>query len=419
MAKICLITPGQPSIDPRLVKEADALVEAGHDVHVLCSRVVAWADKADKNLLAKRTWTCSYVGGDTGSLVYTWTRLRHGLIRRLSGAWSANSRIAETVLTRVTPELIAAAVQYKAELYIAHYSGALVAAAQAARSNGQQFAFDAEDFETGYSEIKSAPNKIDRLIEHVERTYLQGCCYVTAASPGIASAYHAKYGIPMPTSILNVFSVAERPLEFRTPESSGPLRLYWFSQTIGPGRGLEDVIRAIGKLRHYRVELHLRGNVRPEYWKHLRGLAMTEGVAPDALFLLGPCAPDELIREAAEFDVGLALEHPTSVNKDLCLSNKLFSYILAGNAIAATATAAQRDILEVIGGAGFLYAPGDVDALVRGLRMWIQDRAMLLRARQESWFWGTQRFKWEIEKGKFLRVIDGVLSKRERVKRAG
>ena len=34
MARICVLAPGQPSVDPRLVKEADALHEAGHEVQV-------------------------------------------------------------------------------------------------------------------------------------------------------------------------------------------------------------------------------------------------------------------------------------------------------------------------------------------------------------------------------------------------
>ena len=419
MANICLLTPGQPSINPRLVKEADALVEAGHDVRVLCSHMVSWADVADRNLLAKRKWTCSYVGGNNGSLLYAWTRLRHGLVRRFAGSSSGDSGLGVRALTRVTPELSAAAVQCRADLYIAHYTGALAAAGQAAKQNGSSVAFDAEDFETGYYDLKSGPQKIDRLLEDVERRYLQECRYVTAASPGIASAYHVKYGIPMPTTILNVFPLADRPLAFRTTSPTGPLRLYWFSQTLGPGRGLEDVIRAMGRLRDCRLELHLQGFARPKHRQYLQEVAIAAGVPDQTILFHPPVEPGELIRSVAEFDVGLALEQPESVNRRICLTNKIFAYLLAGNAIAATTTAGQRGILETIGEAGFLYEPGDIDALARGLRNWSQDRAMLQRARQESWLWGTHRFNWETEKRKFLQVIEGVLAKPECVQRAG
>ena len=327
MAKICLITPGQPSIDPRVVKEADALAEAGHKVHVLCSHMVPWADAFDKQLLSTRNWTCSYVGGSRGSFLYAWTRLRHGLARKFcpSGSW-----IFDWALTRVTPELLVAAVRCKAELYIAHYTGALGAAAQAAKKNRARVAFDAEDFESGYYEKSRGPQPMDVLIEAVERKYLPQCCYISAASPGIAVAYEEKYGISRPTTILNVFSVAERPLQFRRAVPGDPMRLYWFSQTIGPGRGLEDVIRAMGKLQNCDIELHLRGLARHQYWRHLEDVAAASGVQRRAIVLHAPSPPDKVIQVAAECDVGLALEQPDTPNHDLCLSNKLLLLSLSG-----------------------------------------------------------------------------------------
>jgi len=407
------MTPGQPSINPRLVKEADALVEAGHEVHVLCAHMVPWADESDKKLLRKRKWTCSYVGGRRGSLLYAWTRLRHGLVRKFSDGWIAGSWLGDRALARVTPELLGAAEWYKADLYVAHYTGALAAAVRAARKNGARVAFDAEDFESGYYEKRSGPQQIDLLIEDVERKYLPGCCYVTAGSPGIAIAYEAKYSIPMPISILNVFPLAERPEQFRSTAPSGPMRLYWFSQTIGAQRGLEDVIRAMGKLTNCDLELHLRGTARPDHWKHLQDLAVENRLPPQAIVLHAPSEPDEMIRAAAEFDVGLALEQPASLNRSICLTNKIFSYLLAGNAVAASDTTGQKPTVEAIGEAGFLYAPGDIDALAEGLRYWSEDRQQLQRARQEAWSYGTYPFNWDFEKKKFLEVVSGVLTERK------
>lgn len=412
MAKICLITPGQPATNPRLIKEADALVEVGHQVHVLCSHLIPWADAADKLLLSKRGWTCSYVGGERGSLLYWWTRLRYSIIRRVS-APSTVGWFGARALCRVTPELSAAAARCDADLYVAHYTGALAAAVRAATRTKSLVAFDAEDFESGYHDRNRGPQKIDLLIEDVERKYLPSCCYITAASPGIATAYREKYGIPMPTSILNVFSLAERPPQFRMTDSSGPLRVYWFSQTVGLGRGLEDMIRALGTLRDCAIELHLRGLARPDAWKQLQSLAAANGVPPRTIILHAPAAPNEMIRAAAEFDVGLALEQPGSLNRDVCLTNKIFSYLLAGNAIAATATTGQRPIVEGIGKAGFLYAPGDIHALANGLRLWSQNREQLQQARWEAWSWATRSFNWDLEKTKLLDVVGAVLAKPE------
>lgn len=412
MAKVCLITPGQPSINPRLVKEADALLEAGHKVHVLCSHMVDWADDADKKLLATREWTCSYIGGERNSWPYRWTRLRHGLVRKFPSIWDLGTKVGDDALARVTPELVVAAEAHKADLYIAHYVGALSAAARAAKKHGGHLAFDAEDFESGCYRNETGPQRIDRLIENVEREYLGECCYITAASPGIAAAYQTKYGIAKPTSILNVFPLAERPEKFRTTAASGPMRLHWFSQTIGPTRGLEDVIRAMGVLQGYHVELHLRGFAPSGYREHLHRLAMANGVEARAVKFHAPLSSAEMICAAAEFDVGLALEQPISLNRDICLTNKIFSYLLAGNAIAASNTSGQRAIMQQIGNAGFLFGPGDVKGLAEGLHRWYHNREELHRTRQHSWLWGTRSFNWDLEKIKFLNVVSEVLDPR-------
>src|ERR1035437_10021357 len=159
MARICLLAPGQPSVDPRLVKEADALHEAGHEVQVLCSHMIPWADATDGELLQTRPWRCTYVGGDFNgrSAEYWRTRLRHGLARRLPLAWPLSERLRRYAVCRVLPELAGAAKPARADLYIAHYTGALVAAADAARANCALFGFDAEDFETGSYPLAAGP----------------------------------------------------------------------------------------------------------------------------------------------------------------------------------------------------------------------------------------------------------------------
>jgi len=48
LKKIVLITTGQPSCNPRVVKEADALSAAGHEVTVIYNYYIGWADENDQ-----------------------------------------------------------------------------------------------------------------------------------------------------------------------------------------------------------------------------------------------------------------------------------------------------------------------------------------------------------------------------------
>lgn len=414
MAKICLLAPGQPSVDPRLVKEADALHEAGHEVHVVCAHYIDWADQADRQLLEKRAWGCTYVGGDRkrNRATYAWARIRHGLLRRASGLWQLNNRFRCWAVSSVLPELQTAAMRIRADLYVGHYPAGLVAAVSAARRRGALAAFDAEDFETGSYPLDAGPGKMDRLIERLERENLPQCSYVTAAAPGIAEAYSAKYGISLPRTILNVFPLADRPRELQAVSRDSPLRLYWFSQTVGPGRGLEDVIQAMGQLKRHNIELHVRGRWPEGYKETLFSLARRVGVLYRQIYTHEPKPQSEMIRLAAIHDVGLALERKDTENHDLCIANKIFTYLLAGNAVVATATRGQKEVMETIGDAGLCYEPSDVSALARGLRHWYENRNILQQARQRSWDWGTRRFNWDLEKQKFVQTVEEALKSR-------
>src|SRR5215469_5721617 len=52
---VCLITPGHLATNPRIVKEADALSDAGYKVTVIAADFLDWAHRADAEF-AERTW---------------------------------------------------------------------------------------------------------------------------------------------------------------------------------------------------------------------------------------------------------------------------------------------------------------------------------------------------------------------------
>jgi glycosyltransferase involved in cell wall biosynthesis len=413
MAIVCLVTPGQPSTNPRLVKEADALAEAGHTVHVVCAHWAAWADDADRVFLAARRFRCTYVGGRQKgkSLRYLWTRVRHRLGReslRLPVALQAPI----WALCRVSPELRKAARRVKADLYVAHNLGALPAAWAAARRHNAKCGFDAEDFHSGTSPHSGGTSRDALLAEQFEERILPECDYVSAASPLIANQYATKYSIETPATILNVFSKSERPPFFRASERDEPLRLCWFSQTIGAGRGIEDVIRAMGLLKAYEVELHLLGQWQAGYKSQLDRLLESLALRASCVRKHDPLLPNEVVGWSAKYDVGVAGEPLDSLNARFCLSNKIFTYMLAGNAIVASATPAQKRLIEEGRGVGCCYEPGDVTRLAEHLQRWCVDRGALNIARRRAWDLGDQKFNWDLEKVNFVQLVEKVLSLR-------
>jgi glycosyltransferase involved in cell wall biosynthesis len=366
----------------------------------------------DRDLMANKRWTLEYAGGTAAGrpLRYKVTRLRHCVGRRML-RWNPDSSLFQHwAIVRAAPELASAALRRPADLYIAHHPSVLPIATQAARLHGGRVGYDIEDFYSGMYPIGSEPSRIDRLIEQIETDHLPYCSYVTAASPAYADAYVAKYGIQRPTPILNVFPLSDRPNEFPpTPSVGQPVRLYWFSQVLGSGRGLEDVIRALGIIKDCSFELHLRGNWLTGYREKLFATAKQTGVKESTIFVYPPAAPGEMVRQAATFDVGLCVEQPVDHSRPLGITNKTFVSLLAGNAILSTNMAGQKPLLDVIGPAAFAYEPGDVRKLTTGLRKWHDDRKSLDLARRQAWNWGTRRYNWDLEKQVFLRAVEAAV----------
>jgi glycosyltransferase involved in cell wall biosynthesis len=245
----------------------------------------------------------------------------------------------------MTGQLTIAAAREPADLYIAHYTAAVPAAAAAARRHQTAFGFDAEDFHLG----EFAPDSpARRTIQIIEKTFLPHCAHITAASPRIAEAYATTYDIPAPTVVLNVFPLSHAP-NAPTPAGAvvpGP-SLYWFSQTIGPDRGLETAVVALGLARS-RPHLYLRGANAAGFPQRLVDLARKNG-AEGRVHILEPEAPADMERLAAAYDIGLVSETGHIENRRIALTNKLFSFVLAGIPVVASAIPAHRDLANALG----------------------------------------------------------------------
>lgn len=398
---VCLVTPGHLSTNPRLVKEADALFTAGYRVSVVASRFIGWADDADREF-ESRPWLVRKVV--FGPLAGRWRHLSASFARRLCEQINKlTGSFAELALHPAVPALKRAACQVKADFYIAHNLAALPAASQAARQHNACLVFDAEDFHSG--EFTDSPTGSFRkqLVQKIERKYLRQCDLVTAASPGIAEAYAGTYGIPMPHVVLNVFPLAEAPSMQRPLRTSGERSLYWFSQTIGPNRGLEAAIQAVA-LSRSKPALFVRGHGSDDYLAQLSGIASKLGVA-DRLHFLPPARPSDMVNLAAEHDIGLASETGFSLNNELALSNKVFTYLLAGLPVLISDTQAQTRLSEEASGAVARFHKGDPESLGQAIDALLEHPETLAAARVEAWTCSRQRFNWDFEQQKWLSAI--------------
>jgi hypothetical protein len=405
MSRIAVITAGHPSTCPRMVKAADALSAAGHDVRVICTRFLDWASETDGDLLATRPWRTTIVDYSrrTAPLRARWAGARRRLAGRLAArqSWWAATR----AYSSVHPELVRAALAEPVDFYYGGTTGALAAVADAAGRAARPFGLDLEDLHTAESTAADAPRQ-HALAGRIEARTLPGARVRTTSSEAIAEALEQRYGLSADV-IHNVFPLPAAPPSAAV--AGGPLRYFWFSQTIGPGRGLEEFVEACGAAG-VPVRLTLQGRALPDFVAELRhrAAAAAPGVT---LVVAAPAAPDAMIHAATAHDIGLSLEMPIVENRDRNLPNKLFTYLAAGLAVIATSTRGQRWIAESLAGAVAWWTPGDVRALADQLRRWDGCREGLAAAKRASWHAASTRWHWghPLESARLVSLIEASL----------
>jgi glycosyltransferase involved in cell wall biosynthesis len=399
-----------------MVKAADALEDAGHAVRLVSTQFLDWASQADHVLgetpveINGRRWSSVDYRRSTAPSKYWSTGLRFRAARKwvgLVGAGRASLGALAAASGRAYRDLLKLALSEPADLFYGGTSGGLAVAAQAARSAGVPYALDLEDFHEGEFERGSEWDRSRDLVSRLQRELLPGAAFVTAGSSAIAAQYEQAYGIRV-VPIHNTFPLPSQAPD-PEPPGDGALRLYWFSQTIGAGRGLEDVVRAIG-LAGIGAELHLRGREMPEYVAGLRRLA-SEASSQLAVHVHQPGPPDKMVELSLPYDVGLSPEQGRTLNNRLCLGNKPLTYILAGLAVVITDSPGQRPFTDDLGDGALRYQAGDIASLANGLRRWAEERGLLRHARQAAWQAAKRRWNWQhpSEKGALIEAVSGAV----------
>ena len=411
---VCIVTPDYLTSSPRTVKEADALHAAGFRVRVAFTQGnLEEIRKCDETLLAGKPWEWSAVGWspfreNERSLFYK-SKLRFHLARQFS--WM-NPRWAAHGESRVYSELRELAASKPAGLFIGHYPAGLAAAAYAASKWKARLGYDIEDLHTEEpADGKEGRRKRDRIAS-IERRHIRQCSYLTAASELLADAVARRYRVFQPEPVHNVFPWSDRNrLDGRVKDRRGPaLSIYWCSQVVGEKRGIEDLIRAAG-LVDEKIQIHLRGFVSEETRLRLTHWARRNRVE-DSVYFHPAVPPEELLSRAVEHDVGLAGEEPVNLSRALCVTNKFFFYLLAGLAVAASDVPGQKLVMAENPGTGFVFPAGDAAALAGFIREWIRDPEKLKRQKEASLAAARDRWNWEQESQKIVRLCRKALETR-------
>ena len=284
---VCIVSPGDLTANPRIVKEAEALHEAGYAVTVLVSDHSTRLRGFDAEVASRAPWKVVNAP------------------RSLAGRHVSAGSV-------------------RADLYIGHYVAGLHAAGGAAQQHGARLGFDAEDFHLG----EERDDLRTEIVRTVEAAWLPRCRHLTAAAPLIGRAYAERYGSAVPATVLNVLPLAMAP-------------------------------------------------------------------------------PEEMVRLAAAYDVGLSLETDVSENRQFCLTNKIFTYLLAGVPAVMSDTPAQRQLARDLGEAAVLVSLSDPQAVAAAI-----DRLAsgVDAAKAHAVRLGRERYNWDVEKKTLLASVEAAFA---------
>lgn len=283
------------------------------------------------------------------------------------------------------------------DLIIAHTYPAIYPAYKFAKKHNIPFIFDVEDYHPG--EKCSPKEKMRR--EFLMKKILPQAAFFTYASPMIGE-YTLKLIGQYPTdkhALINN-SFPQKEFTFKQNDSE-KIKFVWFSQNISQGRGLELVLPALHKYKH-KIEFHLIGNLYTDFYNNfLKKYA-------DFIVIHKPLPQKELNLKLAEFDVGLALEiSNVDINKQIAVSNKIWAYFQSGLYILATDTPAQVKFLSEHKNTGLIAQQNTEDFNLK-IRQIINNIDQIREEKKQRYEY-AQKFSWETEAEKLLKIVHNIL----------
>ena len=410
MKSIGILSGSHLCRNPRVQKEAWALARAGYDVEILG----AWTDpvlKAEDLSLLEGSQV-RFTPVLEVNQPRLWTRMRWILARALasySRRWPRWVPAESAWRLGVSANALwGAAMRRSADLWIAHSGPGLWAARQLLEA-GSRVGVDMEDW---FSEDLPPEAQVARASEqlaNLERVVHGRGMHSTCPSKAMSAALEIAYGRAAPGVVYNAFPWSGRRVMDSKTKDREQLRrpsIHWYSQTLGPGRGLEDLLAALPFLAND-AEVHLRGQPARGFDAWLRE-RIPAGWG-DRLHFHRLVSNQELLSRISEHDIGFAGEIKSRRSHDLTVSNKILHYLLAGLAVVASDTVGQLEVASQAPEAVQIYPSGDPRRLAEVLDRLLDSPERLKSAKAAALSAAEGVFCWERQEPVLLRSVESAL----------
>ena len=392
--RITIVTGQHLTANPRVWKEANALASQGYFVTVYTTWYSQLLLLEDKKLMLS---TIDYL--PSFSLIYSWRNFL--LVFSAKGIKkAANYFFRYFNVSSIYQEVYLPGMQLKkiidvpTDLFICHQEAGLLLGVQLLKK-GMKVAFDFEDW---YAEDYPNCFRSVDLFRKNELYALKHAAYVSCPSTAMSSSLKEFYNLDRQFSVIfNSFPIEN--IDDRNIQKK-PNSLVWFSQTVGPNRGIEDFVNIL-KLIDIPVEIHFIGFCSGSYKKYILECLND---TPHKVIIHALMKHSDMLRFVKQFEYGLALEHSFPPSRDLTISNKILLYLQLNLHVIATST---KGHLELKPDFGDSISYIDTEKLSSGAEVF---RNLLISHMNECVI-DIGKYDWKVQEQKIIGLVEGVLNK--------
>lgn len=391
---VLMLVQSDVAHDARVLREAHALADEGHVIHIIGKNVPAeWAPPAGVSVESVSGGSGLKGGAASPAVGTAAAGSPGGLVgsARDAARWALLPQHRQRVWRTWNEHAREAVGDRKYDVVHAHDFNVLVLAAELAERGNARLVYDSHEWWSG-RERHGRPTPLERARElKTEQQIVAKADAVLTVSDGIAERLGRWRTTPVAV-VRNTFPLDAVDLAAFAPLPDRPKGAVYAGR-IGAARDIETLLAATAALG---LEALLMGNADREYLQHLQLGGSSARIEPAR-------PVDEVDEVLREVGISLVTLTDTCENHRLALPNKVFHAVRAGVPVVAADLPELRRLVTNYR-IGALYRPGDAESMRHALEQVINDYPGLceraVRARGE--------LNWDQDSKELVRVYESL-----------
>lgn len=400
MKTLCLFVTNDLINDPRVVRTAKLAVQAGLNVHVLCTLSdrtkefeekdgykihrfkVGWRDigiTIFKKLFSTKNKKKEYIKQEG--------QQKEGFLQKLKLLFYI------LYVKKLNKVFAKKALKLNADICHCNDLDTLEAGIEVKRKNNAKIIYDAHEI---FAEQHIMEKFWKKYWLNIEKKLIAKTDWVISVNQHIVDYFKKLYPDIKNTEV--VFNCPFLESININPKDKNKI-IILYQGRYENYRGLEELIKSM-KWVNDNALLYIRGYGPAEL--KIRKL-VTELNLDNKIKFLEPTEMKDLVKEASIGDIGVVSYKPMCLDHIYATPNKFFEYMMAGLALAVSDFPAMKEIVSE-NKLGITFNPEDPENIAKALNKLVENRELLQNSKKNALKAARERFNWEKEGEKLVKI---------------